>query len=84
MDAAARDRSPFGVALRQARVRAGLSQNALARRAGIDPAYVNRIEAAIKQAQPDITILFVKPQSAETWRRRIEQLAAASDHGGIE
>ncbi|MBW8364223.1 MAG: cation diffusion facilitator family transporter [Rhizobium sp.] len=40
---------------------------------------VNRIEAAIKHAQPDITLLFVKPQSAETWRRRIEQSAAASD-----
>lgn len=41
---------------------------------------VNRIEAAIKHAQPDITILYVKPQSAETWRLRIEQLAAASGH----
>jgi cation diffusion facilitator family transporter len=41
---------------------------------------VNRIETAIKQAQPDITILFVKPQSADTWRRRIEQLAATSGH----
>jgi divalent metal cation (Fe/Co/Zn/Cd) transporter len=41
---------------------------------------VNRIETAIKQAQPDITILFVKPQSAKTWRRRIEQLAATSGH----
>ena len=40
---------------------------------------VNRVEAAIKRAQPDITMLFVKPQSAETWRRRIEQLATASD-----
>jgi len=40
---------------------------------------VNRIEAAIKDAQPDITILFVKPQSAETWRLRIEKLRAASD-----
>jgi len=38
---------------------------------------VNRIEAAIKHAQPNITILYVKPQSAETWRLRIEQLAAA-------
>ena len=44
-------------------------------------ACVNRIEAAIKHAQPDITILFVKPQSADTWRRRIERLAAASEHG---
>lgn len=32
---------------------------------------INRIEAAIKSAQPDITMLFVKPQSAETWRSRI-------------
>jgi cation diffusion facilitator family transporter len=46
-------------------------------------ACVNRIEAAIKHAQPDITILFVKPQSAETWRRRIELLAAASEHGAV-
>jgi divalent metal cation (Fe/Co/Zn/Cd) transporter len=41
---------------------------------------VNRIETAIKQAQPDITILFVKPQSAKTWRRRIVQLSATSGH----
>ena len=41
---------------------------------------VNRIEAAIKHAQPDITMLFVKPQSVETWRRRIEQVTAASGH----
>lgn len=34
----------FGVALRIYRVAAGLSQNALARAAGIDPAYVNRFE----------------------------------------
>ena len=43
---------------------------------------VNRIEAAIKHAQPDITILFVKPQSAEMWRRRIE-LLAASERGAV-
>jgi cation diffusion facilitator family transporter len=41
---------------------------------------VNRIEAAIKQAQPDITVLFVKPQSPETWQRRLEQLGAGSGH----
>ncbi len=40
---------------------------------------VNRIEAAIKLAQPDIAILFVKPQSAETWRHRMNQLA-----GGLQ
>lgn len=37
---------PFGALLRSLRVRVGLSQNQLARRAGIDPAYVNRLERA--------------------------------------
>ncbi len=40
----------FGLVLKQRRVAAGLSQNALARKAGIDPAYVNRIEAAASDA----------------------------------
>ena len=35
---------------------------------------VNRVEAAIGQAFPEIVTLFVKPQSAETWRSRIERL----------
>lgn len=38
--------SPFGSLLRTLRVRSALSQNALARRAAIDPAYVNRLERA--------------------------------------
>ena len=37
---------PFGRLLRDFRVRSGLSQNQLARRAEIDPAYVNRLERA--------------------------------------
>jgi cation diffusion facilitator family transporter len=40
---------------------------------------VNRIEAAIKRAQPDVTTLFVKPQTRATWRRRIERLADPED-----
>ena len=40
---------------------------------------VNRIEAAIKQAHPDITTLFVKPQTAETWQHRLTQLAPAPE-----
>ena len=36
----------FGQLLRAFRVRSGLSQNHLARRAEIDPAYVNRLERA--------------------------------------
>ena len=35
---------------------------------------VDRIEAAIKRAQPDVTTLFVKPQNAETWRARAARL----------
>jgi divalent metal cation (Fe/Co/Zn/Cd) transporter len=35
---------------------------------------VNRVEAAIRNAFPDIVTLFVKPQSAETWRSRAERL----------
>jgi cation diffusion facilitator family transporter len=40
---------------------------------------VNRIESAIKQAHPEVTLLFVKPQTAETWRRRIARLAPPED-----
>jgi transcriptional regulator with XRE-family HTH domain len=36
----------FGALLRQLRILAGLSQNRLARAAGVDPAYVNRLERA--------------------------------------
>jgi transcriptional regulator with XRE-family HTH domain len=36
--------SQFGVRLRELRVRVDLSQNALAKLAGIDPGYVNRLE----------------------------------------
>ncbi len=42
---------------------------------------VNRVEAAVKQAHPEVTVLFVKPQTADTWRRRIAQLAAEQDDG---
>ncbi len=31
---------------------------------------VNRVEAAIRHAHPDLSVLFVKPQTAETWQRR--------------
>lgn len=35
---------------------------------------VNRIEHAIRAAHPDISALFVKPQTCKTWRRRTERL----------
>jgi cation diffusion facilitator family transporter len=40
---------------------------------------VNRIETATKQAHPEVNVLFVKPQTAETWRRRFAVLAAEED-----
>jgi cation diffusion facilitator family transporter len=40
---------------------------------------VERIEAAIKYQHADITALFVKPQSAATWRSRIARLTVDPD-----
>jgi len=37
-------------------------------------ACVNRIEAAVCEAHPDVVALYVKPQTAETWRRRMARL----------
>jgi cation diffusion facilitator family transporter len=43
-------------------------------------ACINRIEAAIKAAHPVVSVLFVKPQTPETWRRR----TAGEDAAGEE
>jgi len=37
---------------------------------------VDRIEAAVKRAVPQVTSLFVKPQNAETWNARATRLSA--------
>jgi divalent metal cation (Fe/Co/Zn/Cd) transporter len=37
-------------------------------------ACVNRIEAAVREAHPDVVALYVKPQTAGTWKRRIARL----------
>lgn len=42
-------------------------------------ACINRIEAAIKVAHPVVSVLFVKPQTPETWRRRTAGKDAARD-----
>jgi len=42
-------------------------------------ACVNRIEDAIKTAHPDIALLFVKPQTARTWQRRVDAAEHESD-----
>ena len=43
------ERTGFGAALAQARMRAGLSQNQLAHEAGYDHSYVCRLEAAKRE-----------------------------------
>ena len=40
---------------------------------------VNRIETAVCRASPDVVTLFVKPQAAETWRRRADRLTSVAD-----
>src|SRR5258708_10233736 len=42
----------FGATVRALRLQAGLSLNELARRAGVDPAYIHRIESRTAQRPP--------------------------------
>jgi transcriptional regulator with XRE-family HTH domain len=44
----------FGVMLRTLRERAGLSQSALARQAGLDPSFINRLESGRRGAERPI------------------------------
>jgi divalent metal cation (Fe/Co/Zn/Cd) transporter len=44
-------------------------------------ACITRIETGVKAAHPEITTLFVKPQSAGTYRRRREAIEAGSHAG---
>jgi cation diffusion facilitator family transporter len=40
---------------------------------------VNRVEDAIRCMHPDISVLFVKPQTTETWKRRAGSAASKSE-----
>jgi cation diffusion facilitator family transporter len=42
-------------------------------------ACVNRIEAASRSAHPDISVVFVKPQTLETWQTRTAGLGSITD-----
>src|SRR5918911_779348 len=64
--------SSFGQLLRSLRVRAGMSQNLLARTAGVDPAYVNRLERAAADS------------AALPSRRVVLSLAEALDAGPVD
>jgi len=72
----------FGAAVKRLRERAGLSLNELARRAGVDPAYVHRIEARGAQRPPLPRRAVVRSIAAALGsnRRQTEQLLALAGH----
>src|SRR5262245_42308536 len=71
---------PFGALLRSLRVRIGLSQNQLARRAGVDPAYVNRLERAqaTSTSLPSRKVVLALADSVEAGPVDVERLLVAA------
>lgn len=71
---------PFGALLRSLRVRAGLSQNQLARRAGVDPAYVNRLERASPDSSslPSRKVVMALAETVEAGPVDVERLLVAA------
>src|SRR5215212_10277960 len=67
----------FGALFQRWRERAGLSQNALARRMGVNPAYVNRLEHGGRGAQNRELLLGVAAALGLAAAERDELLAAA-------
>jgi transcriptional regulator with XRE-family HTH domain len=74
------DAHPFGALLRSLRVRMGLSQNQLARRAGVDPAYVNRLERApaASSSLPSRKVVLALAESVEAGPVDVERLLVAA------
>ena len=74
------DVHPFGALLRSLRVRIGLSQNQLARRAGVDPAYVNRLEraAATSSSLPSRKVVLALAEAVEAGPVDVERLLVAA------
>ena len=71
---------PFGALLRSLRVRMGLSQNHLARMAGVDPAYVNRLERAPASSTslPSRKVVLALADSLEAGPVDLERLLVAA------
>jgi transcriptional regulator with XRE-family HTH domain len=70
----------FGQLLRDLRLRVGISQNALARRAGIDVAYINRLER-VRQSHsglPSRRVVLALAYAAEASRLDSERLLIAA------
>lgn len=73
----------FGAAVRLLREQAGLSLNELARRAGVDPAYVHRIEARGRAQRPPLPRRAVVQSIAAALgsnTRQTDQLLALAGH----
>ena len=71
---------PFGALLRSLRVRMGFSQNQLARMAGVDPAYVNRLERAPASSTslPSRKVVLALAESLEAGPVDVERLLVAA------
>src|ERR1700736_1321116 len=72
----------FGATVRALRLRAGISLNELARRAGVDPAYVHRIEArgAQRPPLPRRPVVLAIAAAFGSNRRQADQLLALAGH----
>lgn len=68
----------FGAVLRGFRERAGLSQSALARRAGLDPSFVNRLESGQRGADRGVVEALARALGLDAAEQ--DQLLAAGGH----
>ncbi|HEY2593459.1 MAG TPA: helix-turn-helix transcriptional regulator [Chloroflexota bacterium] len=75
----------FGARVRALRLDAGLSLNELARRAGVDPAYIHRIEAqrAQRPALPRRGVVLAIASALGSDRRQTDELLALAGHTPI-
>lgn len=75
-------RHPFGALLRALRLEVSLSQNQLARRSGVDPAYVNRLEKAVADSRgmPSRDVVLRLAETVEATRTSTERLLIAAGH----
>ena len=69
----------FGSYLRRYRLRAALSQNALAKRVGINASYVNRLESGEREAPTrDVCLALIRPLALAT--EEVDRLLFSAGH----
>ena len=74
-----KDHSDFAATLRHFRTRAGFSQNALGNIASINPSYVNRMEAGVRQA-PTREVALSLARSLSLTARETDRLLFVAGH----